>query len=63
MEQNEHDCMQMVTDNEITENVLQENDDNMESNDVTDTCKEKLVKYKDVLSSFNTCLTLMLSAH
>jgi hypothetical protein len=57
----------MVTDNEITENVLQENEDNIESDDeknyVTDTCTEKLVKYKDVLSSFITCLILMHSVH
>jgi hypothetical protein len=39
---------------------LHENDDHIKSddkeNDATDKWKEKLIKYKDALTSFNTCL-------
>jgi hypothetical protein len=45
--QDENDSMKMLTGNESTENVLQGNEDNMESdneeNYVTHVCKEKLV--------------------
>jgi hypothetical protein len=57
MDQNENDYANGNT--EITKNVLQEND-NTESDDkvsdVTDKCKEKLVKHMNTISSFNTCL-------
>jgi formyltetrahydrofolate hydrolase len=50
----------MLTDNGITEDVLQGNEGNMQLGDkehvVTDMCKDKMVQYKDVISSFSTSL-------